>query len=589
MNTIEGYASATSISPGETINFYLRSEPPHFFLNIRIYRLGNEGTVLWTVNTTAMPYPTPADAYERGCGWPAAYSLTIPGDWQSGVYIAHIESFLGPLPLGASTDILFVVRASAPGTNSKILFQLAVNTYHAYNNWGGKSLYGYNSTDDNGDGIGDESNKVSFDRPGLLTSDSAFWAYEHPFVSWLEDNGFEVEYGTSIDLHANPDFLNNYQLMISVGHDEYWSKEMRDNVEAFIANGGNVAFFSGNVCWWQVRFEDNNRIMVCYKSAEEDTGVDDSRVTVNWKDPPVNRPENSLTGVSFYNGAGWWNGDVGPRPAVNFVVRFARHWVFATTGLGDGDGFGSENLIVGYEVDAALFQENENGVPIVTGEDGTPLNFIVLATADCTDWGPGGWSGPDGQGRATMGIYRRRGTVFTAATTDWSHGLTGDWNAVSQITQNILRRLSCPCPPAPAIANSGFENWTAAGLPEQWNLEGVGSVRPEQDSLRNGEILVVDASAGETWISQEFDCEGRNYYRVGCWAKADQKGATIRLQSTTTWRDFAIAEHTGSGEWQYLSAVGMLDDEGPLYAARIKIQIANGVMGSFDDVTVDAL
>src|SRR5205085_7883434 len=142
----------------------------------------------------------------------------------SGVYIARLTSFLGPLPLGATTDILFVVKAAALGTNSKILFQLTVNTYQAYNNWGGKSLYGYNSTDDDGDGQGDESNKVSFDRPGMLNSDSNFYSFEYDFVRWLEDNGFEVEYCTSIDLHADPDFLNNYQLLLSVGHDEYWSK-----------------------------------------------------------------------------------------------------------------------------------------------------------------------------------------------------------------------------------------------------------------------------------------------------------------------------------------------------------------------------
>lgn len=486
-------------------------------------------------------------------------------------------------------------RGQGRGPGNEFKDPISINFHHvsSLQQLGGKSLYGYNSSDDDGDGNGNESNKVSFDRPGLLTSDAQFWAYEHPFVRWLEDNGFEVEYGTSIDLHADPNFLNNYQLLLSVGHDEYWSKEMRDSVEAFIGNGGNVAFFSGNICWWQVRFEDNNRTMVCYRSAEEDplSGVDDGRVTVNWKDPPVNRPENSLTGVSFLNGAGWWNGDAGPRPAVDFVARFARHWVFDTTGLADGDGFGGDNLVVGYEVDAALFREDANGVPSVTGEDGTPLNFLVLAVADCTGWGPGGWSGPDGQsGRATIGVYRNGGTVFTAPTTDWSHGLTGGWNAVSQITQNVLRRLSCPCPPSPHVANSGFEKWTAAGRPEDWVFEGAGIVRAEALAARSGRLgLVVDASAGQTWISQGFDCEGRNYYRVGCWAKAKQPGATIRLQSTTTWRDFATAEHTGSGDWEYLCAVGMLADEGPLFPARVKIQVADGVVALFDKVTVNAL
>src|SRR5207248_3969390 len=115
---------------------------------------------------------------------------------------------------------------------------------------------------------------------------------------------------------ADPDFLGRYRLLLSVGHDEYWSKEMRDAVEGFTASGGNVAFFSGNVCWWQVRFENDDRTMVCYKYAGPDdpshcnindpeTATDPSRVTVNWRSPPVNRPENAMTGVSCFTGAYW--------------------------------------------------------------------------------------------------------------------------------------------------------------------------------------------------------------------------------------------------------------------------------------------
>jgi hypothetical protein len=260
----------------------------------------------------------------------------------------------------------------------------------------------------------------------------------------------------------------------------------------------------------------------------------------------VNRPENSLTGVSFANGAGWWNGDAGPRPPVDYRVRLARHWVFDTTGLNEGEGFGAGDLVVGYEVDAAVYEEDVNGVPYVTGADGTPLNFLVLATADCTGWGPGGQSG-----MATMGVFRNRGTVFTAATTDWSHGLRGEWNAVSQITQNVLRRLSELGPPSPRLANSGFEKRTGQSVPENWSIEGQGTVGANESAARNGQYgLAVDATAGETWVSQNFDCEGRNYHRVGCWVKASLPGASIRIQSTTSWRDFAISEHSGSGEWE---------------------------------------
>ena len=59
---------------------------------------------------------------------------------------------------------------------------------------------------------------------------------------------------TPIGFGANhTNLLERYRLLVSVGHDEYWSKEMRDNVENFAASGGHVVFLSGNVCWFQVR------------------------------------------------------------------------------------------------------------------------------------------------------------------------------------------------------------------------------------------------------------------------------------------------------------------------------------------------
>jgi hypothetical protein len=279
---------------------------------------------------------------------------------------------------------------------------------------------------------------VTFDRPGdqLAFLDSA----EGSFISWAESNNIALEYCTSIDLHANQESLNYYQLLVSVGHDEYWSKEMRDGVEAFVANGGNVAFFSGNVCWWQVRFENNNRRMVCYKSDENpatpDPLLQTSRATIHWFNSPVNRPENQMTGVSFRNGAGWWD-PPDPQPFPDYVVWGSQHWVFSGTGLQDGDGFGSDAQILAYETDAAEFVE-QNGTPKVTGSDFTPTSFHILATADLRNW-------KNKQGWATMGIYQNNGgSVFTAATIGWARGLQANDQMVSQITKNVIARLSEP-------------------------------------------------------------------------------------------------------------------------------------------------
>ena len=422
MSSIQAYASATSIVPGQHIDFlvsYDHSTSSSDF-TIDFYRIEAPELHLGQRNGRADAYATPVDYNYSGCQWPPGYSLQVPEDWTSGVYRAHFTGSSGD-----TTDVLFVVKAAAPGTTSKVLLALAVNTYQAYNEWGGSSLYS-----------APRSVTVTFDRPGDHMGFLKNFG-EHSFISWAESNNIALEYCTSVDLHANPEILDRYQLLVSVGHDEYWSKEMRDVVEAFIANGGNVAFFSGNVCWWQVRFENNNRRMVCYKSDENpatpDPLIQTSLATIHWFH--VNRPENQMTGVSFRNGAGWWDDWPAGQPYPNYVVRDSQHWVFNGIHLQNGDIFGSDAQILWDETDAAEFVE-QNGVPRVTGRDFTPTSFHILATADLRSW-------KNQQGWATMGIYQNNGgSVFTAATIGWARGLQANDQFVSQITHNVITR--CP-------------------------------------------------------------------------------------------------------------------------------------------------
>ena len=74
----------------------------------------------------------------------------------------------------------------------------------------------------------------------------------------------------------NGDRLLNHKALIFVGHDEYWSKEQRDNVEAARDAGVHLAFFTGNEVYWKIRWEDNNgsedRTLVCYKEGKMGDG-----------------------------------------------------------------------------------------------------------------------------------------------------------------------------------------------------------------------------------------------------------------------------------------------------------------------------
>jgi hypothetical protein len=395
---------------------------------------------------------------QRLAGW-IGYDYEIPADWPSGAYIAMVtELDEGGIPIsspdantpdGRDSKALFVVTSSSPGSHGSILFKLPLFTYHAYNATGNPPTCLYNGGD-----------AVSIRRPGGGTGGSPYDAalypdvydpgspretfahWDGPFIAWLEANGHQVEYCTDLDLHRGTrDFLAPYRLLLSVGHDEYWSASMRDNVSAFVEAGGNVAFFSGNVAWRQITFSEE--------------GVTFG-ISGQWHE--LGQPENTLTGVSYRNGGGQWDG---PRPTVvGYTVQHADSWVYQGTGLQDGQVFGDfyggdradPAALVGYEVDGAHFdrqQLGQGGVIEPSHEDSTPEGFVILGIGDITGWQDFPSSAPGmGNMAATMGYFVSNGTVFTSATSDWSRVLASGKDAsIEVITRNVIDSLSRPAAP----------------------------------------------------------------------------------------------------------------------------------------------
>jgi hypothetical protein len=347
------------------------------------------------------------------------WQLDVPAHWRSSLYYASF----GP---GPDCEAHFVVRAARP--TAPILLSVPFATWQAYNRFDvqGEGLYAAESPD--------RAVRVSFDRPG---GGPPTERWEHGLMAWLRANAVDADYCSNLDLHDGVEVLSGYRLLVVNGHDEYWTKEMRDTVETFTRRGGNVAFFASNTAWWQIRLEDDKRTMVCYRDALADpmSTVDPERVTVEWSSAPVNRPENTMTGLSFRRGAGAWGPAMPLMRRESYTARFTDHWVFDGTGLADGDLFGRGCL--GYETDAADVEERD-GVPRATGRDGTPPSFVVLATADLSHWARYGQGGA-----ATMGIFTSgAGTVFNTGTLNWGGAL--DDPVVDRITRNVLDRLSVP-------------------------------------------------------------------------------------------------------------------------------------------------
>lgn len=410
--SITGYTSVTSVAQGETIGFHLSTDDPSDGQRLTIERIGDAATSL-DLRVDLRSQSTPPEAW-TGFGWPVTTHVRIPATWPSGFY----QLLDGP------TFVLgFVVRAAAPGSGSRMLFQISVLTPAAYNSAGGKSFYSPAHDD------AQRAQRVSLHRPRssprVANGDgSAPHIREARLVEWLHRKGIAVECCTSIDLHATPDLLSNYDCLIVGYHDEYWTSEMRDHCEAFVHGGGNLIVLSGNTCFRQVRLEDDDTTVVFHKHAGRDPHPDLDRATTVWANPPINRPPNSLLGVGWTSGAFRLD-----HPADDYTIRFPDHWVF--------DGVDVRELpdTLWYETDAADHVDEPEGYPRVTGHEGTPLGTTVLATGDLRHW-------PGKPGMATMTIFSRNGTVFNAASTNWLDQVGPHNPAVERITSNVINRLS---------------------------------------------------------------------------------------------------------------------------------------------------
>jgi hypothetical protein len=502
------YTDRTSLFPGES--FGLHASADNGACRLEVVRVGaGRERVLVHDDIAVGAHPTPEYADRDGCRWPCAARIEIGADWRSGYYDVALTNAAG------ETARHFVCVKAKPPTPRRMVLVLTTNTWHAYNYWGGASAYCHVESlmarratlaEAMEGAIGVLSTQRPFpplllaapeDMPRLVNREKRGfeqrpWAgadpawsrahgqspydgsagylnkWEHVFVRWAEAAGYEFDYLTDHDLDADPEALAPYDVVLLVGHSEYWSGPQRDRVEAFVDGGGRLAVLSGNTAFWKVRWEDGGQTLVCHKwKGDTAERVPASDATHLWSHPMFGRPEAALTGLSFIFGGYHRLGLCAARGAGGYTVYRPEHWALEGADLYWGDVFGDQVPLLGYEND---------GCPIVFGEDGRPaagrglgvpedLEIIAMAPAAFAE-SPSpyrplippeqldvvakiayGDDGPDAQarvlrGHAVMASFRRgEGEVFNAGTTEWAHGLAAGDPFVERITHNVLTRF----------------------------------------------------------------------------------------------------------------------------------------------------
>ncbi|HZX99104.1 MAG TPA: N,N-dimethylformamidase beta subunit family domain-containing protein [Dermatophilaceae bacterium] len=302
---IEGFATRTDVVPGDPLRLAVSTTAPWY--GIRVYRAGwYRGQLMREVwRSRALqghrlaPATLSAATYTVLTSWRPNEVIDTKG-WPPGAYLLRLDA-----STGGQRYVPVTVR-STNARNALVLLD-AVTTWQAYNAWGGYSLYHGPA---GGDDFSHRSRAVTFDRPYDGVGASDFLGNELPAISFAEHAGLPLAYATDVALDLDPHLLDGARGVVSLGHDEYWSTKMRGQVTAARDRGVNVAFLGANAVFRHIRLEPGpagdgadraDRMEVNYKRQFGDpySGRNNAEVTVDWREPPVPRPESTLTGT-FY-------------------------------------------------------------------------------------------------------------------------------------------------------------------------------------------------------------------------------------------------------------------------------------------------
>ncbi len=498
------YTRSYSYAAGDIVELQISSTASS--CNIVIARDGAQLQRVFKTGQIATTWQeSPDQCSVTGCGWQATTSFKIGEDWPSGAYRITLTAE-GRNGNRISSQHLFIVRPEIGRRPGRILQIAATGTWTAYNTWGGSNHY----QGITGPGRDQYATTVSIERPFCrgfvsLPADaprvpleittppgmaaryphmewafangyskkyaSSGWAsYDSHFFRWAERSGYQVDLATQHQLHYEPDLLSGYDCVVFVGHDEYWTWEMRDAVDTYVEAGGKAARFAGNFMW-QTRLEDDGQRQTCYKyrARAEDPAYKDGtvqRATNSWEAPEIGRPGAQTFGLNATSGlyAGW--GGCAPRGVRGFPVYRPGHWAFAGTGLYYGDLLGADSHIFGYEVDGLAYVI-KNGLPEPTGEGDPPDGLQILAlgmsslieesadipsdeqflTDEDARFVARTLAGDDEP--STLEKYKRgagmivnypkgKGEVFHAGSCEWVAGLLRKDPMVEKVTANVL-------------------------------------------------------------------------------------------------------------------------------------------------------
>lgn len=429
-------------------------------------------------------------------GWASDFEFVLPNHLKSGIYAARLTAG------GQEDHIPFVVRPARGAAHAPILFLVPTFTYLAYANdrMGAAhallaslpedevrpdaldlylaahpefvmSLYDQHA-DGSGCAFSTRLRPLTNMRPKyrhILTRSPRNLGADLYLVDWLEQKQFAYDTATDEDLHHEGEkLLENYSVILTGTHPEYWTAQMMATLESYLAGGGRLIYLGGNGFYWVTSVDPERPHLIevrrglggtrawnsapgeCYHSTTGELGG-------LWRHR--GKPPNLLAGVGF-TAQGW--GDPAPgykRQPGSFDERAA----FIFEGVNEDETIGDFGLVfggaAGDELDRLDF------------DLGTPPHALLLASSfghgpsilpvieDFLQVYEGMMADHAENVRADMVYFEtpNNGAVFSVGSICWCGSLShnGYDNNVSRITENVLRAFATATELPPVKAPSG--------------------------------------------------------------------------------------------------------------------------------------
>ena len=424
-------------------------------------------------------------------GWQEDFSITLPEDMPSGVFVMRISA-------GEHSDAMpFVVcppRIDGTGNgpaaesrrNTKLCVLVSTFTYSIYGNharpdfedswldrirdWGayphnpaqypqyGLSTYNFHS---DGSGICYASHKRPLFnlRPGYLTFGNTdcsglrhFQADSH-LIAWLHHHAIDYELISDDLLHEDGvEAIRGYDVVMTGSHPEYHTTESLNALRDYRDQGGALVYLGGNGFYWRIaRQQDDPSLLEIRRSEDglrawaaepgEYYHAFDGEYGGLWR--RVGRPPQQLVGIGFTAQAGF----VG-MPYRRVCHDPAFDWVFE--GIEDeviGDFGFSGNGAAGFELDRTDSKlDSGQEITLLAQSFDTENNFILVPEEQLTHITNLSGQPEEAVKRADMVYCRddKGGQVFAVGSITFCGSLP--WNNfdnnVSRLLLNVIRHLT---------------------------------------------------------------------------------------------------------------------------------------------------